>query len=196
MHFPSVLYLLDGLRSEGADLEIVPSGDGITIDAARLIDAIDETTAFVNISHVLFKSAFIQDVDAICDKAKSVGATAIIDGYQSVGAIPVDVVRSGVDVYIGGCLKWLCGGPGAAFLWVNPDLRERLNPRLTGWMSHARPFAFEPTLERRADAWRFFHGTPSIPSLYAAKSGLEILGEAGIPPSARSRCVRPRDSWA
>ncbi len=94
--------------------------------------------------------------------------------------MPVDVERSGVDAYVGGCLKWLCGGPGAAFLWVNPDLRNRLTPRLTGWMSHARPFAFEPTLERREDAWRFLHGTPSIPSLYAARPGLEILGEVGV----------------
>ena len=105
----------------------------------------------------------------------------IVDGYQAVGALPVDVVSLGVDVYIGGCLKWLCGGPGAAFLWVRPELRPRLGPQLTGWMAHVRPFDFAPELERRTDAWRFFHGTPSIPALYAARPGLKIINEVGVP---------------
>ena len=180
LHFPSVLYLLDGLRKRGAEVTLIPSDDGVTIDAGRIIDAINERTAFVNISHVLFKSAYIQDVDAICAKAREVGAITIIDGYQSVGAIPVDVRASGIDVYIGGCLKWLCGGPGAAFLWVRPDLVGDLLPTLTGWMSHVRPFAFEPAHDPRADAWRSLVGTPSIPSLYAARPGLEILNEVGV----------------
>ena len=180
MHFPSILYLIEGLKGQGATVEAVPSDDGITIDAGRLIDAIDSTTAFVNISHVLFKSAFIQDVKSIAAKAREVGAITIIDGYQSVGTIPVDVTELGVDVYIGGCLKWLCGGPGAAFLWVRPELRERLTPKITGWMAHAKPFAFETEMEYRTDAWRYLLGTPSIPSLYAAQPGLKIINEAGI----------------
>ena len=108
------------------------------------------------------------------------GKLTIIDGYQSAGTIPVDVLKSNVDIYIGGCLKWLCGGPGAAFLWVRPGLREQLKPALTGWMAHARPFAFEPTLDRRTDAWRFLVGTPAIASLCAARPGLDIIHEAGI----------------
>jgi kynureninase len=104
----------------------------------------------------------------------------IIDGYQAVGTLPVDVRAAGIDVYIGGCLKWLCGGPGAAFLWVHPDQRTRLTPRLTGWMAHAHPFAFSPRLERREDAWRFLHGTPNIPALYAARPGLQVINEVGI----------------
>lgn len=189
LHFPSVLYLLDGLRKHGAEVTIIPSDDGITIDAGRTIDAIDERTAFVNLSHVLFKSAFIQDVDAICARAREVGAITIIDGYQSVGTIPVDVRASGIDVYIGGCLKWLCGGPGTAFLWVRPDLVGDLVPSVTGWMSHARPFAFEPAPDPRADAWRTLVGTPSIPSLYAARPGLEIINEAGID-AVRAKSMR------
>ena len=110
----------------------------------------------------------------------------VIDGYQSVGTIPVDVRALGVDVYIGGCLKWLCGGPGAAFVWVDPEIRDRLRPGLTGWMAHEHPFAFEPRLDRRNDAWRFLHGTPSIPALYAARPGLEIINRIGIRPSDRS----------
>ena len=180
LHFPSVFYLLHGLRNHGAEVITVPSDDGVTIDAGRIIDAISDRTAFVNISHVLFKSAYIQDVDAICAKAREVGAITIIDGYQSVGAIPVDVRASGIDIYIGGCLKWLCGGPGVAFLWVRPDLVGGLAPSLTGWMSHARPFAFEPAHDPRADAWRYLVGTPSVPSLYAARPGLEIIHEVGV----------------
>jgi kynureninase len=86
----------------------------------------------------------------------------------------------GVDIYIGGCLKWLCGGPGAAFVWIDPEIRDRLRPSLTGWMAHDRPFAFEPELVRRGDAWRFLHGTPGIPALYAARPGLEIINRIGV----------------
>ncbi len=180
MHFPSILYLLDSLREHGAEVVVVPSDDGIHVDTQRLLDAIDERTAFVAVSHVLFKSAYRHDVAAITEKARKVGAITIVDGYQAVGAIPVDVGALGVDLYIGGCLKWLCGGPGAAFLWVRPDLRSRLTPRLTGWMAHARPFAFSTVHDRRGDAWRFFHGTPNISALYAAQAGLEIINQVGV----------------
>jgi kynureninase len=180
MHFPSILYLIDELRGSGAEVEVVPTADGITVETGRIVAAIDERTAFVNLSHVLFKSAYIHDVAAIAERARAVGALMIVDGYQAVGALPVDVEALGADVYIGGCLKWLCGGPGAAFLWVRPEVRARLEPRLTGWMTHAQPFEFAPKLERRTDAWRFLHGTPNIPALYAARPGLEIINEVGV----------------
>jgi kynureninase len=182
MHFPSILYLIDQLGATGARAEVVvvPAEDGVCVDTGRLLDAIDERTAFVNVSHVLFKSAWIHDVKAIAEKASRVGAVSIIDGYQSVGAVPVDVQALGADVFIGGCLKWLCGGPGAAFLWVRPELQGQLTPRLTGWLAHERPFTFSPTLERRDDIWRFLNGTPNIPALYAAQAGLEIINEVGI----------------
>ena len=189
MHFPSILYLLEGRQAEGAEIVVIPSEDGITIDAGRFADAIDERTAFVCLSHVLFKSAFIQDLATIVAKARSVGAASIVDGYQAVGVIEVDVEALGVDVYIGGCLKWLCGGPGNAFLWVAPGSRERLAPKFTGWMSHADPFAFDPRLQRRSDAWRYFLGTPAIPALYAAQPGLQIIGEVGIG-AIRSKSIR------
>ena len=178
MHFPSVLYAIAEQARLGAEVVVVPSDDGVTVDTNRLIDAIDERTAFVNVSHVLFKSAYIHEVAAITEKARKVGAISIIDGYQSVGVIPVDV--AGIDAYIGGCLKWLCGGPGNAFLWVNPQSRSRLTPRMTGWMAHQRPFAFEPSLDRRDDAWRYLIGTPNISGLYAARAGLDIIKEVGI----------------
>jgi kynureninase len=180
MHFPSILYLLDQEVRDGAKVVAVPSEDGVSVDTRRIVDAIDERTAIVSLSHILFKSAYIHDIAAITAKARQVEAISIIDGYQAVGAIPVDVRELGIDVYIGGCLKWLCGGPGAAFLWVDPDTRRRLEPRLTGWMAHRQPFAFDRKLVRRDDAWRLLHGTPNISALYAARPGLEIIQQAGI----------------
>ncbi len=189
MHFPSILYLIDQERRDGASVKVVPSEDGISVDTGRLVEAIDEQTGLVCLSHVLFKSAFIHDIAAITEKARRVGAITIIDGYQAVGTIPIDVRSLGIDVYIGGCLKWLCGGPGAAFLWIHPDLRKRLEPRLTGWMSAQQPFAFDTKLVRRDDAWRFLHGTPNIPALYAARPGLEIVREVGIA-AIRAKSIR------
>jgi kynureninase len=189
MHFPSILYLIAEQRKNSAEVDIVPSSDGITVDTDRLIDQIDDQTAIVNVSHILFKSAYIHDVAAIAARARRVGALTLIDGYQAVGTIPVDVRALGIDMYIGGCLKWLCGGPGAAFLWVDPQVRGVLDPKLTGWMAHQRPFAFEPDHSRRTDAWRLLHGTPSIPALYAARPGLEVLNEVGIS-AIRQKSVR------
>jgi kynureninase len=189
MHFPSLLYLLDEQRRSGAEVTVVTSTDDVTVDTQRLVETIDDRTAFVNVSHVLFKSAYVHEIEAIAARARQVGAVTIVDGYQSVGTLPVDVRALGVDVYVGGCLKWLCGGPGAAFLWVDPDLRARLRPRLTGWMAHQRPFAFAPRLDRQENAWRFLHGTPSIPALYAARPGLEIVSRIGIE-SIRAKSLR------
>jgi kynureninase len=189
MHFPSILYLIEQQRRSSAEVDVIPSSDGIGVDTQRLIEAIDEHTALVSLSHILFKSAFIHDVAVIAEQARRVGAVTVIDGYQAVGAIPVDVRALGIDVYIGGCLKWLCGGPGAAFVWVDPRLRRLLEPRLTGWMSHQQPFAFAPTLTRRDDAWRLLNGTPSIPALYAARPGLEIVSAIGTA-AIRSKSLR------
>jgi kynureninase len=189
MHFPSILYLLGEMRREGVRIVVVPSEDGVTVDTGRVIDAIDDRTAIVCLSHVLFKSSYVHDIAAIAARARELEAITIIDGYQAVGTIPVDVRELGVDVYIGGCLKWLCGGPGAAFLWAHPDTRRRLEPKLTGWMAHQEPFAFQPELERRDDAWRLLHGTPNIPALYAARPGLEIIREVGIE-AIRSKSLR------
>lgn len=189
MHFPSILYLLAQLEAEGAEVVVVPSDDGVSVSTERIVEAIDERTAFVNISHVLFKSAYIHDVAPIAQRAREVGALSIVDGYQAVGTIPVDVHSLGIDAYIGGCLKWLCGGPGAAFMWVHPDHYAHLSPRLTGWMSHAHPFDFAPALERRTDAWRFLSGTPNISAFYIVRPGLEIVNEVG-PEAIRAKSMR------
>ncbi len=182
LDFPSVRYVTDELAPKlGARVTVVPSDDNLSVDAQRVVDAITPRTRLVAISHVLFKSAYIMDVAPIIAKAKAVGALVLLDAYHAVGVIPVDVAALGVDFYMGGVLKWLCGGPGGCFLWVSPEQSATLRPVLTGWQAHQRPFAFEPALEPASGAWRWLGGTPTVPALYAAMDGPQIIGEAGLP---------------
>ena len=182
MNFPSVRYLYDRLaRGQGARITEVESPDGITVPTEAMLAAIDERTLLVPISHVLFRSAYVQDAEAICRKANAVGAHVVLDAYQSVGTLPVDVKRLGCSFLIGGTLKWLCGGPGAAFLHVREDLLDRLEPRLTGWMAHPEPFAFEaPPMRYAKGAYRWMNGTPNVPGLHACRAGPRIVREAGV----------------
>jgi kynureninase len=181
LNFPSNLYIHRRLESLGARVLTVPSEDGITIPQDKLLAAIDDETLLVSVSHVIFKSAYIQDLRAITERAHKAGAMVIADIYQSAGAVPVDVRGLGVDFATGGSVKWLCGGPGAGYLYVRRDLWGKLEPRVTGWMAHRKPFAFDPSdIEYSDDAYRFLHGTPNIPGLYAARSGYEIVNAAGV----------------
>ncbi|MDQ3894209.1 MAG: aminotransferase class V-fold PLP-dependent enzyme, partial [Actinomycetota bacterium] len=145
-----------------------------------LVEAIDERTLLVVVSHVLFKNAEIQDVAAVSRSADDAGAHVLLDAYQSVGTVPLDVGALAVDFAVGGSVMWLCGGPGAAWLYVRPDLAERLEPTLVGWQAHARPFAFEPELEYGDGAARFLTGTPNVPALYAATAGYDLIEEVGV----------------
>ena len=181
LDFPSVRYVYDNLATRlGAEIVLVPSEDGVRIDQDRLLAAIDERTALVAVSHVLFRSAYILDADAICRRAHAMGALVSLDAFHSVGVIPVDVKQSGVDFLTGGVLKWLCGGPGGCFLYVSPAVRDRLEPSLTGWQAHARPFGFEPDMEYATGISRWLGGTPVIPALYAAVEGPKIVRRAGM----------------
>ena len=171
--FPSVRYLYQAQRRRGAEVEIVA-------DAAAVVEAIDERTLLVPVSQVLFKTGEIQDVEAIVKRARDVGALVVLDAYQSVGSVPLDVTRLGVDFAVGGSVKWLCGGPGAGWLYVRADLAERLEPTFTGWQAHARPFAFEPEHDYAEGSGRFLTGTPNVPALYAATAGYEIIEEVGV----------------
>jgi kynureninase len=171
--FPSVRYLYQAQRRRGAEVEIV-------VDAAAVLEAIDERTLLVPVSHVLFKTGEIQDVEAIVKRARDVGALVVLDAYQSVGSVPLDVTRLDVDFAVGGSVKWLCGGPGAGWLYVRADLAERLEPTFTGWQAHARPFAFEPEHDYAEGSGRFLTGTPNVPALYAATAGYEIIEEVGV----------------
>lgn len=190
LDFPSVRYAVDALAPRlGARVVVVPSEDGIGIDLERLLAAIDERTRLVAVSHVLFRSAYILDADAIVKHAHAAGALVALDAFHSVGVMPVDVRRSGVDFLMGGVLKWLCGGPGGAFLYAAPAVRDTLAPAITGWQAHARPFAFEPAMDFAAGAWRWLNGTPVIPALYAASEGPKLLRRAGIE-RVRAKSVR------
>jgi len=182
MNFPSVMYVYEAhAKAARARITEVPSDDGITIDTQRMVDAIDEETLLVPISHVLFKSAYIQDVKPIVEKAHKVGAMVVLDCYQSAGTVPLSVKELDVDFATGGSVKWLCGGPGAGYLYVRPELHSRLEPKVTGWMAHRAPFAFEPGEIDYADGiHRFLHGSPAIPALYAAESGYDIVNEVGV----------------
>jgi kynureninase len=181
LDFPSVRYAYAAMAERlGARVVVVRSDDGITIDPDRLLAAIDERTRLVAVSHVLFRSAYLMDADAICRRAHEAGALVSLDSFHAVGIVPVDVKRSKVDFLSGGVLKWLCGGPGACFLYVNPAIRDQLKPALTGWQAHARPFAFEETMEFTSGPFRWLNGTPVIPALYAAAEGPKILRRAGI----------------
>ena len=190
LDFPSVRYVYDKLaRRLGARIVVVESEDGIGVDTQRVIEAIDERTRLVAISHVLFRSAYVMEVDAICRAAHDAGALVSLDAFHAVGVVPVDVRRSGADFVTGGVLKWLCGGPGGCFLYVSPSVRDTLEPALTGWQAHSRPFAFEPEMEYATGAFRWLNGTPVIPALYAAIEGPRIVRRAGID-AIRAKSIR------
>jgi len=190
LEFPSIQYFYHEQRRHGARVEVVPTPDDIRVDLERLLAAIDETTLLVPISQVLFRSSYIVDVQAIIERAHRVGAFVILDAFQAAGVIPLDVRKLGVDFAVGGVLKWLCGGPGVAYLYVREDLRSKLQPTLTGWMAHRRPFEFATgAIEPRHDSFRYLNGTPHIPALYACQPGLEILNQVGVP-AIREKSMR------
>ncbi len=179
--FPSILYFYQEQAARGARVEIVKSEDGMRVPLEKLLNAIDDTTLLVPISFVLFRSACIVDARAIIERAHRVGALVVLDIFQAAGTVPVDVRTLEADFAVGGVLKWLCGGPGVAYLYVRPDLAAKLRPAFTGWFAHRSPFDFATgPIERRDDAFRFMNGTTSIPAFYACQPGLEIIRQVGI----------------
>ncbi len=179
--FPSVYYVLRGMLPPHIEMEMIPSEDGVSVNVQRIVDAIDERTLLVPISHVLFRSAYILDVKPIIEKAHQVGAAVILDGYHAGGIVPFNVTDLNVDFYLGGVLKWMCGGPGGVFLYVRPDLVNKFEPKLTGWMAHKRPFEFEvDEIDYRDDAFRFLNGTPAIPNLHAIQPGIDVIAQVGV----------------
>lgn len=180
MNFPSVSYVWKAEERRGAQVHVVAS-DGVGVDVDALCAAIDERTVAVPISHVLFRSSYLQDAKRIVARAREVGARVILDTYQSLGTVPFDVVDLGVDFVCGGSVKWLCGGPGAAYLYVRKDLIPLYAPRVTGWFGHEKPFAFTMPEQRYADnVWRYVGGTPAIAAFYQARAGVEIIAQVGV----------------
>ena len=170
-NFPSVRYLYQAQPG----LEVV-----VCEDDGGIVDAIDERTLLVPISHVLFKTGEIQEIEPIVRRAHEVGAHVILDCYQSAGIVPFDVTALNVDFAVGGSVKWLCGGPGNGWLYVRPDLAELLQPTFTGWQAHERPFGFEEEMEYAPGAARFLTGTPNVPAHYAATAGYDLIEEVGV----------------
>ena len=180
LQFPTVSYVWQAEARRGAQCVLVPSADGMTIDTDAMCAAIDERTLAVPMSHVVFSSAYIQDAAKICARAKEVGAHVILDCYQSIATLPLDVVELGVSFACGGSVKYLCGGPGAAWLYVRKDLIEQFAPRVTGWFGNEAPFAFTMPAQTYAETvWRYMGGTPAVAALYQARAGQTIVGEIG-----------------
>jgi len=179
--FPSMLRLYRAQQSLGFEVQVVPAGSGLNVTEDQLVDAIDEDTLVVAFSHVLFRTSFIVDPRPVVERARAVGALTMLDTYQSAGIVPLNVAELGVDFATGGCVKWLCGGPGNGYLYTRPDLLPTLRPRYTGWVALAHPFAFEIDDDQpRADAMRMMNGTPPIPAFYAAIPGLDIVARVGV----------------
>ncbi|MDP9050424.1 MAG: aminotransferase class V-fold PLP-dependent enzyme [Acidobacteriota bacterium] len=181
LNFPSNDYIYHGLERQGARIVSVASTDGMTVPLERILEAIDEETLLVSVSHVAFRSSYLQDLAAIAAKAHEVGALIVGDLYHSAGIVSVDVVGLGLDFAVGGSVKWLLGGPGAGYLYVREGLGERLQPAATGWAAHVSPFEFrEGAIEYAPDIRRFLNGTPNVPAMYSARSGYEIVNEIGV----------------
>ena len=181
LDFPSMEYIWDGQKEVGARVEVINSTDGISVPLDRLLEAIDEETALVAISHTSYRSSFRVDAKAIVDRAHEFGALVLLDVYQSAGVVPLHAADWRVDFLIGGTIKWLCGGPACGYLYVRPDLQRDLRPRLTGWVAHASPFDFaHAPMHYARSVRRFAQGTPSIPALYSAIPGLDLIETVGL----------------
>src|SRR6185503_11807414 len=181
LDFPSMNYFWDGQRQIGAQIEVVPSSDGISVPLERILNAIDSETCLVALSHTSYCSSYRVDAQAIVDHAHAKGALVLLDVYQSAGVIQLNAADWNVDFVIGGTIKWLCGGPSCGYLYVRPDLQRDLRPRLTGWVAHDSPFDFAHAPMRYAKSVRrFAQGTPSIPALYSAIPGLDIIEAVGV----------------
>jgi kynureninase len=190
LDFPTNHYLFEGFRRYGAEIVYVKSDSTVRAPIDRLVEAIDDRTALVPISLVLFRSGCLQDVRPVVEQAHRVGAHVILDVYQAAGTVPMSLADLGVDFAVGGSVKWLCGGPGAGFLYVRPDLIPQMRPSVVGWAGHVAPFGFETGAIRYAEGIeRFQSGTPNVPALASARAGYEIVAEIGVP-AIRAKSLR------
>jgi kynureninase len=181
LQFPTVSYVWQAEKRRGAECVLVPSADGQTIDTDAMCAAIDEHTLLVPMSHVVYSSAYVQDAKKICARAKAVGAHVILDCYQSIGTLPIDVVDLGVSFACGGSVKYMCGGAGAAWLYVREDLIAEFSPRVTGWFGNEAPFAFTMPDQSYAEGiWRYMGGTPAVAALYQSRAGQSTIAEIGV----------------
>ena len=168
-------------RKTGSEIVWLRSADGHTIPPEAYDAAIDDRTALVMVNRVLYRSSALVDAKAICSLARERGALSFVDDYHGLGIVPLDLHALGCDLYTAGTLKWMCGGPGMAFLYARRELLPTLEPAITGWFGTREPFSFDTEhLEYHATARRLEHGTPPAPVFYLAKGGLEIVAEVGV----------------
>lgn len=181
VEFPTVIYVLEAHRRHGAEVISIKSPDGLEVPLEALIDAIDERTLIVPLSYVFFKTSTRIDIERVVKKAHENGAYVLLDAYQATGVVPIDVKKWDIDFLVGGSVKWLCGGPGAGYLYVKPSLYSLIEPTVTGWVAHEHPFAFETgAIKYAKDSMRFLHGSPQIPVFYAAEPGYDLINQAGV----------------
>lgn len=193
LDFPSMGYVWEAQERLGASVHVVPTDDRITVPLECLLEAIDEQTRLVALSHTSYRSSYRVDARAIVERARAVGALVLLDTYQSAGVVELKAAEWGVDFLIGGTIKWLCGGPACGYLYVRPELQNELQPRLTGWVAHAEPFAFAPEMSYARAVRRFAQGTPNIPGLHSCLAGLDIIEEVGLEAIASES--RRRTAW-
>jgi kynureninase len=191
--FPTVIYVLEAQKKRGANVICVSSSDGLEIPLDSFLEAIDERTLIVPLSYVFFKNSAKVDIEKVVKKAHECGAYVLLDAYQATGVVPVDVKKWDIDFLVGGSVKWLCGGPGAGYLYVNPQHYAKLEPTVTGWVAHEHPFAFQTGPIRYADnSMKFLHGSPQVPVFYAAQPGYRIVNEVGVE-KIRKKSLRQTD---
>jgi kynureninase len=180
LEFPTCDYLYRAQETVGAKVDAVPSRD-LTVDLERLLEAIDERTALVAVTHVAFRSSALLDAAAVAARAHQVGALVLLDSYQSAGTVPLDVRALDVDVVVGGSVKWLLGGPGTGYLYAKPEVAAGLAPRMVGWFGHEAPFAFRPSpIAYAPGAGRFVTGTPNVAAHVMAAEGYRVVADAGV----------------
>jgi kynureninase len=181
LQFPSLTYVWTEWQRYGARPRIVPSEDGRTIATERIIDAITERTVIAVLSHAYYVSGAVADVRAIQAHCRKTGTLLCVDAYQTTGVFPYDVMEWDLDIVTGGSHKWLCGGPGCGWIYVRPGLQAALEPAVTGWMAHARPFSFEPApITHAPGMYRWGNGTPTIPGYVVAKPGHDLIRRVGV----------------
>jgi selenocysteine lyase/cysteine desulfurase len=178
--FPTMGHVWLAQRARGADVQFV-SAEGNRIPSVNYEKMIDRKTLMVPLTHVCFKNGFRSQVGAITQLAHQAGALVMLDDYQDCGTRPVDVKAMDLDFYVTGTLKYLLGPPGLAFMYVRKDLISTLVPTVTGWFAQTNPFAFDPqTIDLAPTARRFESGSPSVPNVYAAMPGFQLLQEIGM----------------
>jgi kynureninase len=181
LDFPTDGHVWLAQRRRGVEVEWLRSPDGLTIPLEEYDRAIDDRTALVMVNRVLYRSSALVDAGAVCSMARERGALSFVDDYHGAGIVPLDLHALGCDLYTAGVLKWLCGGPGLAFLYARRALLPRLEPAVTGWFATREPFSFDAgRLVYHETARRLEHGTPPAPVVFLAQGGLDVISEVGV----------------